>query len=201
MKLKKILIIIAVLVILLFPIKRTYKDGGTKEYSAILYKVIKWHTIDENYESGFYESTDFHIFPTNFHTLDYYRKIMPYDFYILNSDKTEKIRAQIGSYSWCKVDVDNNTTRTCETALAVDPTDIKYKDSLTIKKDEKIYHENNMDVTKIEVYKDKQIYKELGYIKREKSIRLNLDEGEYIVVIHAKYVEGTVWYSFKVNIE
>ena len=58
-----------------------------------------------------------------------------------------------------------------------------------------------MDVTKIEVYKDKQIYKELGYIKREKSIRLNLDEGEYIVVIHARYVEGTVWYSFKVNIE
>ena len=61
---KVILLIIGILFVLLVPIKKTYKDGGTREYSAILYKVIKWHTFDDDYESGYKDTTEIHIFPT-----------------------------------------------------------------------------------------------------------------------------------------
>lgn len=47
-KTSKRLIIIATIVlfiVLLFPIPKYYKDGGTVEYSAILYSVEKAHSI------------------------------------------------------------------------------------------------------------------------------------------------------------
>ena len=44
---KKKYIIIGVtaiaLIVLLFPIKKVLFDGGTREYSAILYKIIKYN--------------------------------------------------------------------------------------------------------------------------------------------------------------
>ncbi len=55
---KKVLIIISaiilVLAILFIPIPKTYKDGGTKEYSALTYKVVKWNVleIDEETETS-----------------------------------------------------------------------------------------------------------------------------------------------------
>ena len=55
-------------IICLIPIPVYYKDGGTVTYSAIFYKIIKWNQLDGK------QSTDFHIFPTNFHSLDYYDK-------------------------------------------------------------------------------------------------------------------------------
>lgn len=47
MKKKKIGIIavLAVLIIMLFPIKSQYKDGGTVKYNAILYGITKHHSI------------------------------------------------------------------------------------------------------------------------------------------------------------
>ena len=61
-----LIFIIFVFAILLFPIKHSYKDGGTVEYRAILYSVIFWHRLDENYESGFYEATEFKFLPFNY---------------------------------------------------------------------------------------------------------------------------------------
>lgn len=40
-----IISVIVLLVILLFPIKQRLKDGGTIEYNAVLYSVIKEHSI------------------------------------------------------------------------------------------------------------------------------------------------------------
>ena len=40
--------------------------GGTVEYSAILYKIIDWNQLEGK------QGTELHIFPTNFHSLDYY---------------------------------------------------------------------------------------------------------------------------------
>ena len=87
---KVILLIIGILFVLLVPIKKTYKDGGTREYSAILYKVIKWHTLDDDYESGYKDTTEIHIFPTKFHSLDYYREVKPTSLYIMNYKKTNR---------------------------------------------------------------------------------------------------------------
>ena len=42
------IILAAVLaVVLLFPVKLRYKDGGTVSYRALLYSVTKYHAIDE----------------------------------------------------------------------------------------------------------------------------------------------------------
>lgn len=39
------IIIIIALIVLLFPIKLRYKDGGTVEYKAIVYSVTDYHAI------------------------------------------------------------------------------------------------------------------------------------------------------------
>ena len=65
---KKYKILLIIFIICLIPIPNFYKDGGTITYSAILYKIIDWNQIDGK------QGTEFHIFPTNLHRLDYYDK-------------------------------------------------------------------------------------------------------------------------------
>ena len=51
---KKILIVCAILLLILvvpMPIAKM-KDGGSKEYRALTYKVIAWHTWDKEAISG-----------------------------------------------------------------------------------------------------------------------------------------------------
>ena len=49
-----LLAIIFVLAVLFVPEHKDYRDGGTREYSAVMYKVVKWHHlysyVDENGE-------------------------------------------------------------------------------------------------------------------------------------------------------
>lgn len=88
-----IIVIILLLVILVFPLKMKYKDGGTIEYRAILYKIIKWNTLDG------ITGTDFYIFPNNMKSVDYYReqksiskiKYEKYEGYYFNYNVIEKI--------------------------------------------------------------------------------------------------------------
>lgn len=44
-KITRAVIVIIALIILLFPIKLGYKDGGTVEYKAIVYSVTDYHSI------------------------------------------------------------------------------------------------------------------------------------------------------------
>ena len=54
LKLTAILLAVVLLLILLFPVKLQYRDGGTVEYKAILYSVTKKHSAaDENGIPGF----------------------------------------------------------------------------------------------------------------------------------------------------
>ncbi|MBE7064195.1 MAG: hypothetical protein E7384_00040 [Ruminococcaceae bacterium] len=63
-------IILLILLILFVPLPSgMYKDGGTKEYSALTYKIVKWHSIDSRYESGYYENTSVYWFPDNFKSI------------------------------------------------------------------------------------------------------------------------------------
>ena len=66
MKKKYKILLIILFIICLIPIPTFYKDGGTVTYSAILYKIINWNQLDGK------QGTELHIFPTNFHSLDYY---------------------------------------------------------------------------------------------------------------------------------
>jgi uncharacterized membrane protein YvbJ len=66
---KKTKIIIAsllILVLLLFvPIPTgRYKDGGTRMYTALTYKIVKWQVLDDKGDR--YENTSVFMYPDNF---------------------------------------------------------------------------------------------------------------------------------------
>ena len=72
MKTKKwIPIVIAVLLaILVIPIPiGVYKDGGTREYSALTYKIVVWNRLDA-VEDNAYHKTRVYLFPNNFKSID-----------------------------------------------------------------------------------------------------------------------------------
>lgn len=58
----KLIAIIVMALILLFPLKLRYKDGGTLKYQAILYSVTKWHAISNSGPEFYYVGTEVKIF-------------------------------------------------------------------------------------------------------------------------------------------
>ena len=68
---KKLTIILIALVVLIltFPMYRgTAKDGGTKTYTALTYKVIKWrclYDVDVDGSGTYYRKTRVYFFPQN----------------------------------------------------------------------------------------------------------------------------------------
>lgn len=55
---------------LFFPIRDIYKDGGTRTYTALTYKVIVWnHMLDSDATKT---GVEVHLFPNNFRRLDDY---------------------------------------------------------------------------------------------------------------------------------
>ena len=87
-KLIGILLIILLLLILFVPIPSgIYKDGGTRVYTALTYKIVKWHVIlnplekpdviDEttadliiNYKPKYFSKTSIYLFPESLKSLD-----------------------------------------------------------------------------------------------------------------------------------
>ena len=69
---KKILIICAILLlILVIPIPfGTYKEGGTKEYRALTYKLMVWHHMYGDYGEKIYAKTRIYFFPESRLSLD-----------------------------------------------------------------------------------------------------------------------------------
>lgn len=71
-KLKITLIILAVLIILVIPIKSTKDDGGTVVYNSLTYKIIDWHEENITYKDGYKTGRDVYFFPKNFKSVEYY---------------------------------------------------------------------------------------------------------------------------------
>lgn len=71
MKKKVILTILAIvlfLAILFVPMpKGPYKDGGTREYSALTYKIVDWNRLNAD---SIYDNTKVYWFPNNFKSID-----------------------------------------------------------------------------------------------------------------------------------
>ena len=67
---KKIWIpIIVILAILVIPIPTgVYKDGGTREYTALTYKIVNWNRLTDS--GGIYQKTKVYFFPYNFKSID-----------------------------------------------------------------------------------------------------------------------------------
>lgn len=73
-KRKLIIFIVIVLIILFIPLNiARCKDGGTVTYTALSYKVIVWHQLDDS-PDGYKTGTEIHFFPNNFHDINYYMK-------------------------------------------------------------------------------------------------------------------------------
>ena len=76
MKKTVIMIAIAVLLLLLLfvPIPRgTYRDGGTKDYRALTYRIVVWNRLTDGLsgdENGVYHKTSVFWFPHNFKSID-----------------------------------------------------------------------------------------------------------------------------------
>lgn len=68
---RKFGIVLAIIVLLIFTIPIPIgpaKDGGTKQYSALTYKIVDWHHL---YGDKFiYDKTEVYFIPKNFKTLD-----------------------------------------------------------------------------------------------------------------------------------
>ncbi len=81
---KKAKKVIAMIIILIgiagfIPYPRVYKDGGTVELVALWYRYTRWHLLDNEvfapyredpsfscyYKDGYWERTDFYLFPKN----------------------------------------------------------------------------------------------------------------------------------------
>lgn len=81
---KKIIAILIIVLILLVPIKNTYKDGGTTTYTSLTYKIINWKvieqpesddlTISNNETLSYFQTTQIYLFPFNFMSMNWYRE-------------------------------------------------------------------------------------------------------------------------------
>lgn len=71
MKKKVILIVLAIVIflaVLFVPIpKGPYNDGGTREYSALTYKIVDWNRLTT---TGTYDKTKVYLFPENFRSIN-----------------------------------------------------------------------------------------------------------------------------------
>ncbi len=69
---KKIIAILAILAVFFTPYVQVYKDGGTRTFTSLTYKVIMWKelpAVDGSHKTG----TEIYLFPNNFFDLSHYR--------------------------------------------------------------------------------------------------------------------------------
>lgn len=63
-----IIVLVIVLLCLTIPIPTgIYKDGGTRSYTALSYKIVNWNHM---YDGGIYSKTKLYPFPLNFMSID-----------------------------------------------------------------------------------------------------------------------------------
>lgn len=195
-----ILIIIAVVLILIFPIKNVYRDGGTVEYSAILYKVIKWNRIRVYEENK--TGTEVYFFPKNLHSLEYYDPPRP-DAIAIHGENSSVV-ANIGTYQWSK-EVDGTTLYI--NACGLGALGMEYKDTLqTVQAGSVKINGLIATPTKIKGYKydsdeAREIENQLKYDETTQTINMaELDKGTYIIELYVKQGQNEVYYSFKLKI-
>ena len=74
MKKKRIFTIITIIIfaLLIIPIPAFYRDGGTKAFTAVLYRVVVWNEHREDGTAG-RTGAEVHFIPRNFRNIDEFR--------------------------------------------------------------------------------------------------------------------------------
>ena len=73
-----VIIVILLLSVLLLPARQiSYEDGGTREYAALTYKIVKWNRFIPVYDTNgkimkldTYTNTSVYYFPDNYKSID-----------------------------------------------------------------------------------------------------------------------------------
>lgn len=195
-----LLIITLILVTLFFPIKFQYKDGGTVEYSALTYKIIKWNKL-KNY-GRIKTGIDVILFPNNIHSIDYYdTEIEPPELAAFTKGENEKyIICNVGSYNWSK-EIDGQILSTI--ADSIDPINFNYKDYFTILNTEKIDLTGGFNISDIKVksLNNKDYNYQTEYNSDTESFNFdNLQEGEYVIAFRLNEDDNYAYYAFKIKI-
>ena len=194
---KKKIIIIAIcftFVLLALPMKYTYKDGGTKEYRAVLYNIIKWHSIDNNYESGYKTGTEFHFFPANLRRIDFYKNTIPQRMELFYNDN--KYYANTLNYSWC------NQYDNCSSREVLLTKNVDFKDSIKTNKDQMIKLMSPASINNVVIYKgtlDNMYSQNIEYT--DEYIKTPNEKGDYVYILHCKNGKNKVDYLFKVIVQ
>ena len=194
---KKKIIIIAIcftFVLLVLPMKYTYKDGGTKEYRAVLYNIIKWHSIDNNYENGYKTGTELHFFPANLRRIDFYKNTIPQRMELFYNDN--RYYANTLNYSWCN-QYDNYYSREVLLIKNVD-----FKDSIKTNKDQMIKLMSPASINNVVIYKgtlDNMYSQNIEYT--DEYIKTPNEKGDYVYILHCKNGKNKVDYLFKVIVQ
>ncbi|MBQ1961769.1 MAG: hypothetical protein II357_01600 [Clostridia bacterium] len=69
MKKKLLLLIIPLILFLFTPVPSpVYKDGGTRAYTALTYKIVRWQRLQDS--GKVFKKTKVYPFPLNFLTVD-----------------------------------------------------------------------------------------------------------------------------------
>lgn len=195
MKRKLILIAICfILVLLLLPLKYQYKDGGTIEYRAVLYSIIKWHTIDNNYEDGYKTDVEYHFFPANLRKIDYYMNTEPQRLELIYNEKT--YYASTLDYNWC------NSYNNCSSREVLLSKDIEFEDAIKTKENDTIYLLSPAKIEKVVVYKgtlDNMYTQDIEH--SDEYIKVPNEKGDYVYILNCSNDKNTVNYLFKVIVE
>ena len=194
---KKRIIIVSIcfaVVLLLLPMKYRYKDGGTTEYRAILYSVINWHAIDNNYDSGYKTGLEFHFFPTNLRKIDYYMNNEPQRLELLYEDN--KYYGSTLDFNWCN-EYDNCTSR--EVLLVKD---VGFEDAIITQKNDEIYLVLSAEIKNILVYKgtlDNMYTQDIEHTNEY--IKTPNESGDYVYILNCENGRNNVNYLFKIKVE
>ena len=193
-------VVIGILLIVFVPIKSLHRDGGTKEYSAIAYKFIKWNMLKE--DGSKYEGNNLYWFPNNFHSLEYYK---PVQIPIINvSIGNQRISCTSSYFQWSKTVEDQNIMTTGDSFT--NPVDVIYEDSLVITdkniiKIDTSYNISNMEYANVNTASEKTEFVELNFNSEDKSIDLKeFENGTYIITFTINNNKDYVNYSFKVEV-
>lgn len=202
------------LVIVLFPIKLVYKDGGTKEYQSMIYKVIVWNRLNDGYEKGYKKGKEVHFLPFNFYPVDYYDDVRPESLFLTKSkSQSGGVMAETGTYCYGER-VGKEMKHLCSDTIS--PVSANYRDELVVKKDEKIYLAGfDGYINKLELYRygfkedekwnlnanEYLVNYNLTYDNEGKYIEVPDLDGEYVFVVAMNNEFGNVSYSFKIRIE
>lgn len=191
----KYIIVFIILIILVVPIKFTYKDGGTIEYRALLYRIFHFKILynDESY----YISNETYWFPKNLHSYEYYFPVYPPNVNVNYNNFS--ISCNIGSYNWSK-EIDGQIINLIADSINI--LDMKYNSYLEINDKNNVIIDTEYDISdaKYSIY-NKDDRNDLEYDNHLKSLLLNnIKNGEYIVTFKVNHESNTAYYAFKIII-